>query len=83
MEKGMDTFWSLFWKLFGVSLLVAFVIGIILGIVQHSTAIIYSFSRAIMAVGLGISGVIGLVVVPVQLYLEDRVNRKEYKNAAE
>jgi hypothetical protein len=79
----MNKFWSLFWKLFGVSLLMAFVIGLLLGIVQHSAAIIYSFSRTIMAVGLGISGVIGIVVVPAQLYLEDRASRKEDRNVAE
>jgi hypothetical protein len=79
----MDKFWSLFWKLFGVSLLVAFVIGLILGIVRHSVAVVYSFSRAVMALGLGISGVIGLVAVPVQLYLEDRASRKEGKSVIE
>ncbi|MDR2537292.1 MAG: hypothetical protein LBC46_03190 [Treponema sp.] len=75
----MDKFWSLFWKLFGVSLLVAFAIGIILGIAQHSIAIVYSFGQAILASGLGISGIIGLFVMPVQLYLEYRSSHKEVK----
>jgi hypothetical protein len=45
---NMDKFWSLFWKLFGVSLLVALVIGVILGILQHSGAVIYSFSLCLI-----------------------------------
>ena len=77
----MNRFWSLFWKLFGVSLLVAFVIGIIIGIVQHSLAFVSSFSRAIFALGLGISGVIGFLVVPIHLYFEDRASRKEKRSA--
>ncbi|MDR3171170.1 MAG: hypothetical protein LBU17_05995 [Treponema sp.] len=79
----MDKSWSLFWKLFGVSLLVAMVIGVIIGILQHSGAVIYSFTQTIIAVGLGISGIIGLVVVPVALYCEDRASRKGGKGVVE
>ncbi|MDR1326764.1 MAG: hypothetical protein LBK00_12090 [Treponema sp.] len=75
----MNKFWSLFWKLFGVSLLVAFAIGIILGIAQHSIALVYSFGQTVMAFGLGISGAIGLCVMPIQLYFEYRASHKEVK----
>ena len=77
----MNKFWPLFWKLFGVSLLVAFVIGIILGIAQRSIALVASFGKTLLALGLGISGVIGVLVVPVQLYFEDRASHKEEKSA--
>jgi hypothetical protein len=79
----MEKFWSLFWTLFGASLLVALVIGIILGIVQHSVARIYSFGRSIFAFGLGISGIIGFFVVPVQMYFEDRARSKGESSVVE
>jgi hypothetical protein len=79
----MDKFWSLFWKLFGVSLLVALAIGVILGIVQHSGALIYSFSQIVVAVGLGITGIIGLVVVPIEMYFEDRARGKGGRSVVE
>jgi hypothetical protein len=62
---------------------VAFAIGIFLGIVQHSAAVVYSFSRTVIAVGLGVAGVIGLVVVPIEMYFEDRASRQEGRNVVE
>ncbi|MDR3343675.1 MAG: hypothetical protein LBT14_13020 [Treponema sp.] len=79
----MDKYWSLFWKLFGVALLVALVIGITLGILQHSGAVIYSFIQSIIAFGLGITGIIGLVVVPIAMYFEDRASRKGGRSVVE
>ncbi|MDR1399520.1 MAG: hypothetical protein LBJ41_06345 [Treponema sp.] len=76
----MNKFWPLFWKLFGGALLVALVIGIIIGIAQGSPAIISSFGRALIAIGLGVSGIIGFLVVPIQLYFEDRASHKEKRS---
>jgi hypothetical protein len=72
----MYLFWSLFWKFFGVVLGAAFVVGLFVGIAHHSSEIVYAVIRNAIAVGLGICGVIGLVVVPVQLYIEDKARRK-------
>jgi hypothetical protein len=66
-----------------MALLVAFIIGIILGIVQHYFAVIYSFTQSIMAVGVGITGIIGLSVVPIEMYGEERASNKGGRNVAE
>jgi hypothetical protein len=73
----MNTFWSLFWKLFGTALLLMFFIGCVLGIIQHSIAVVYNTFQMTSAVGMGVCGIIGIVVIPIELYVEDRRKPKE------
>ncbi|MDR1300906.1 MAG: hypothetical protein LBK43_00340 [Treponema sp.] len=68
----MDKFWSLFWKLFGVALGISFAVSIILGIVGHSGDITYSIVQKIIAVAMGVCGVIAMIIVPIELYVIDR-----------
>lgn len=78
----MDKFWSLFWRLFGIALLAALAVGIALGVIRHSAVIIVTFIRAIIAIGLGITGIIGGVVVPIEMYCEDRAAALSGKGGA-
>jgi hypothetical protein len=71
----MKKFWALFWKLFGAAFFMALLTGITLGIVQHSGSVTYLVVQKIIAIGLGICGVISFVVVPAEMYFEDRRNR--------
>ncbi|MDR0557099.1 MAG: hypothetical protein LBG43_04415 [Treponema sp.] len=73
----MERFWNIFWKIFGVAILIALSVGIIGGIVMHSANFTYTLAQQIFAVALGISGIIGFMVVPVEMYLEDRIQRKK------
>lgn len=72
----MRTFWSFFWKLFGVVLLIMLCAGIVSGIISHSIEAVYAAVQRTLAIGLGICGIIGFVVVPIELYLEDRRQRR-------
>ncbi|MDR2194034.1 MAG: hypothetical protein LBP19_06160 [Treponema sp.] len=73
----MNKLWSLFWRLFGAALVISIVIGCIIGIIRHSTDIVYNTIQYTFAVGVGICGIIGFAVIPVELYFEDRNQRKE------
>ncbi|MDR2793469.1 MAG: hypothetical protein LBB61_07375 [Treponema sp.] len=73
----MKKFWSLFWRLFGAALVMAVVIGCIIGIIGHSTRIIYNTIQYTFVTGMGICGVIGFAVIPIELYFEDRNQEKE------
>jgi hypothetical protein len=73
----MNKFWSLFWKLFGAALLIVLFIGCMLGIIQHSVTIVYETFQMTMAVGMGVCGIIGIVVIPIELYVEDRIQKGE------
>jgi hypothetical protein len=73
----MKRFWNIFWKIFGAAIGIALSIGIIGEIVIHSVNFTYTMVQLTFAVGLGISGIIGFMVVPVEMYLEDRNQRKK------
>jgi hypothetical protein len=69
----MDKFWSRFWKFFGIAWGIAFFGGIGWGIAAHSGGLIYNNVQKIVALGLGVCGTIGIVVVPIELYVRDRM----------
>jgi hypothetical protein len=69
----MEKFWNIFWKTFGSALFLALIIGMVIGLVFRSTGITYSVIQGTIAVGLGVCGLIGLVVVPVEMFIEDRI----------
>jgi hypothetical protein len=74
----MKKFWPLFWRLFGIVLFIVVIIGFVIGGINHSLAITYAIVQQAIAVGLGVCGIIGLVVVPIELYFEDRIQRKAH-----
>jgi hypothetical protein len=73
----MNKFWSLFWRLFGAGLLIAIIIGCVAGIIGWSADIGYITVRYTLAVGLGVCGFIGFVIVPIELYFKDKKQRKK------
>jgi hypothetical protein len=68
----MERFWSIFWKTFGIALLLTVILGLIIGLVSRSTGITYSVLQGAIAVGLGVCGLIGLVVIPVEMFITDQ-----------
>jgi ABC-type multidrug transport system permease subunit len=76
----MENFWSWFWKLFAAALAAALVISIILGMAQGSFNIVANIAQKIIIVSIGICGIIGFVVVPIELYITDRISRSKNNN---
>ncbi|MDR1985654.1 MAG: hypothetical protein LBP88_01610 [Treponema sp.] len=68
----MEKLWHIFWKVFGSALLLTVMAGIIIGFVFGSTEVGYKVVQGAIAVGLGVCGLIGFVVVPAELFLQDR-----------
>jgi hypothetical protein len=75
----MDKVWSWFWKIFGCALVAAFVVSIILGIAMHSGSVTYAILKGTFVVGIGICGVIGILMVPIELYFSDKAARGKNK----
>ncbi|MDR0707655.1 MAG: hypothetical protein LBF60_07255 [Treponema sp.] len=73
----MERFWNIFWKIFGAVILIALVVSLIGGIVMHSASFTYTLIQQTFAVALGVSGIIGFLIVPLEMYLEDRNQRKK------
>ncbi|MDR3356858.1 MAG: hypothetical protein LBO04_06685 [Spirochaetaceae bacterium] len=69
----MKKFWNIFWKTFAGLIIAALVTSIVAGIVLHSMEITYVAIRGIFAIGLGVCGFIGFVVVPIEMYIEYRL----------
>ena len=79
----MKNFWNIFWKMFGVALLLVVITGIIMGLVSRSAGLIYTVIQGTITVGLGLCGLIGLAVVPVEMFIEDRIRGGGLENAVE
>jgi hypothetical protein len=71
----MEQFWKIFWRLFAAALAPMFPIALILGVIGHSSEITYTLIQQSSAVALGICGIIGFIVVPVELFMADRKQR--------
>ncbi|MDR2632371.1 MAG: hypothetical protein LBC51_01940 [Treponema sp.] len=68
----MEKAWNRFWKVFGSSLVLILMAGILVGLLSHSVGIIYKVVQGTFAVGLGICGIIGFVVVPAELFFQHK-----------
>jgi hypothetical protein len=79
----MERFWGVFWKVFGVALALALIAGIIAGLIVRSAGLTYAVTQKAIAVGLGLCGLIGLVVVPAEMFLESRMKSGGTNDAAE
>jgi predicted RND superfamily exporter protein len=71
----MNKIWLFFWKFFAAALIAALAVSVILGIVNNSSEVAYAIAQKVMVVGIGVCGIIGIIVVPVELYLIDRAER--------
>ncbi|MDR1363325.1 MAG: hypothetical protein LBJ35_04690 [Spirochaetaceae bacterium] len=71
----MDKIWPVFWKFFLIVIVAAVIVSIILGIERQSSALAADLLQKTMVIAMGICGVIGIAVVPVELYFTDRANR--------
>jgi hypothetical protein len=60
-------------------MIAALVINIILGIARNSAEFVYQAVQTVFIIGIGICGLIGMIVVPIELYVTDRISRA--KNA--
>ncbi|MDR2176681.1 MAG: hypothetical protein LBP20_01400 [Treponema sp.] len=77
----MERFWNIFWKGFGIIIIALLAAGAAGGIIIQSTDFAYTVIQRTMAIGLGICGLIGFVVVPLEMYLEDRSQTKKADTA--
>jgi hypothetical protein len=68
----MKKFWNIFWKAFVGLLALISVVAIVIGIVLRSPETAFIILRATFSLGLGLCGVIGFVVVPIEMYVEYR-----------
>ncbi|MDR2097749.1 MAG: hypothetical protein LBP37_04435 [Spirochaetaceae bacterium] len=68
----MEKFWNIFWKVFGVFIILAFITGIVMGFVSNSKETAYNIIKSVFVLGLGICGVIGFIVVPIEMYITYR-----------
>jgi hypothetical protein len=75
---GMNNFWSLFWKLFGAALLIMVMVGCVWGLITRSLEVMYTIVQQTLVVGMGICGIIGFVVIPIELYFDDRSQRRNH-----
>jgi hypothetical protein len=78
----MEQFWSIFWKVFAAAIVVMVIASIAGRIITLSPDFASMLLRQTFAAALGVCGIIGLGVVPVEMYLEDR-NRREKTNVIE
>jgi hypothetical protein len=58
------------------------VIGVVLGIVKHSVDTAYIIVQQTIAVALSVCGFIGFVIIPIEMYFEER-KQWNVKHAAE
>jgi hypothetical protein len=72
----MERFWKGFWKFFGIALLAMLAAAVVFGIINHSSKITYTIAQGTFVAALGVCGLIALVIVPLELYLEDTRQRK-------
>lgn len=68
----MNRFWKVFWIVFAAAFGAMIVLAIVLGIAGGSSEITYVLFQQSLAVALGICGIIGFVVIPIDMYLADR-----------
>lgn len=71
----MDKFWSVFWKLFAAACVAVLVLSVILGIVFRSVQVTFDIILGIFAISMGVCGVIGMIVIPIEMYITYRLNR--------
>ncbi|MDR1444453.1 MAG: hypothetical protein LBI94_06200 [Treponema sp.] len=75
----MERYWKIFWKIFGAAVGAMFIFACVLGIVKQSAQITYTLILQTFAAALGVFGIIGFLLVPIELYIEDRKQRKEIR----
>jgi hypothetical protein len=67
---------NLFWKIFRIILVIALglilVAGCALAFYYHSAAIFYRAVLYVFVISLGVCGITALVIVPIDLYIEDK-----------
>jgi hypothetical protein len=71
----MKRFWNNAWKFFGILVLVIFAVAGAIGIAKQSWDTTYLIIRYAFTGAMAICGIVGLLV-PVQLYFEDRKKRR-------
>jgi LDH2 family malate/lactate/ureidoglycolate dehydrogenase len=79
----MEKLWVVFWKGFGISLLLTVMAGIIIGFISRSVEVTYRVVQGAIVVGLGVCGLIGFVVVPGELFFQDRAKGRGAGDAIE
>jgi hypothetical protein len=69
----MKKFWNIFWKAFVGLLVLISAAAIVIGVVLNSPETAFIILRAVFSLGLGLCGIIGFIVVPIEMYVEYRI----------
>ncbi|MDR0562675.1 MAG: hypothetical protein LBG73_08295 [Spirochaetaceae bacterium] len=68
----MKLYWKIFWLTLGILLGLALIGGCAVSAHQKSLGMFYQTIQLVFTVGFGVCGFAALIVVPIELYLEDR-----------
>ncbi|MDR0539162.1 MAG: hypothetical protein LBG74_01480 [Spirochaetaceae bacterium] len=72
----MKSFWNFFWFSVSVALGLTFIGGCALALYTASAGAFYQTIRLVFTIGSGICGIAALVIVPVELFIEDKKARR-------
>jgi hypothetical protein len=68
----MKFYWKIFWLSLAVLLGLIVIVGCAVAAYQKSVVILYQTIRLVFTAGSGVCGVVALIAVPIDLYLEDK-----------
>ncbi|MDR0568645.1 MAG: hypothetical protein LBG87_05515 [Spirochaetaceae bacterium] len=63
---------KLYWKIFRLTLGLVIIGGCVVSVYLKSAGIIYQTIQLVFTVGSGVCGLVALIAVPIELYLEDK-----------
>jgi hypothetical protein len=67
----------MFWKIFGTVVLAALVVGVVGGVIMRSVDFTYIMMQRTLVAAMGIFGLVGFGVIPVEMYLVDKSRRNK------
>jgi hypothetical protein len=73
----MNLFWRIFWLSLVVALGLVVIGGSVLAFYHKSAGIFYRAIQYAFVTGLGVCGITALVIVPIDLYIEDKKAQKQ------
>ncbi|MDR0583067.1 MAG: hypothetical protein LBG57_01775 [Treponema sp.] len=73
----MNLFWKIFWLTLAAALGLVLIAGCALAFYYKSADVFYRTIQYTFAIGLGLCGIVALIIMPVDLYIEDKKARRK------
>lgn len=73
----MNLFWKIFLLTLAAALVLVLIVGCALAFYYNSAGVFYRAIQYALVIGLGVCGILALVVVPIDLYIEYRKMRRK------